>query len=134
MSNSENSAQKKKPLFGEIEDVISVGALLRPTIVKAVRELDADDLEDLYAVLIVAERELANSRTPFRERFSRTQDALRATYEYGPSWRFIAARIEDAWSTAGDLTVKELSVVSLLLGILLEETEARVGKKTRRTA
>jgi hypothetical protein len=134
MSNSDQTAQKKKPLFGEIEDVISVGALLRPTIVKAVRELEVSELETVYGVVIAAERELANSRTVFGERFSRAQAALTATYQYGPAWRFISARIQDAWSTAGSLTVKELSVVSLLLGILLEETEARLGKKTRHSA
>ncbi len=134
MSNNQNTAQKKKPLFGEIEDVISIGALLRPTIVKAVSELSAADAETVYKVIIAAERELANSRLNFGERFSRAQDALCATYQFGPAWRFISARIADAWTTAGALTVKELSIVSLLLGILLEETESRLSKKTRRSA
>ncbi len=129
-----NNPLKKKPLFGEIEDVISVGALLRPTIVKAVAELSAGDLAHFREILIEAERELANSRLEFRERFRRAQDKLRAAYAYAPVWRFIAARIEETWSEAHSLTVKELSVVSLLFGIILEETQARIGKKSKKSA
>jgi hypothetical protein len=129
-----NNPLKKKPLFGEMEDIISIGALLRPTIVKAVAGLSTEDLSDFRAHLIAAERELANSRLEFRERFQRAQECLRATFGYAPVWRFIAGRIEETWTGAATLTVKELSVVSLLFGIMLEETQSRIGKKTRKTA
>jgi hypothetical protein len=125
---------EKKPLFGEIEDVISIGALLRPTMVKAIGALSKRELHGLRGHLIGAERELANSRLEFRERFRRAQDTLRATYEYAPTWRFIAGRIEETWSNVSPLTVKELSIVSLLFGILLEETQGRLGKKTKKSA
>lgn len=126
-----NNPLKKKPVFGEIEDVISVGALLRPTIVKAVAALAAEDLSTIRDRLVSAERELANSRLEFRERFRRAQEILSTTYVYAPVWRFIAARIEERWADAPTLTVKELSVVSLLFGIMLEETESRLGKSKK---
>jgi hypothetical protein len=125
---------KKQLFFGEIDDVLSVGALLRPTITKAVGELSASDLSHFRDLLIEAERELANSRLEFRDRFQRAQEKLRAAYEYAPVWRFIAGRIEESWTGAATLTVKELSVVSLLFGIILEETESRLGKKTKKRA
>lgn len=120
--------QKKSAFFGQVEDVISVGALLRPTIVKAIAELNPRDLENLYRTVIEAERELANSRLEFRERFIRAQEKLRKTYSYAPVWRFIATRIEESWGSATTLTVKELSIVSLLFGILLEEAQSRLQK------
>jgi hypothetical protein len=129
-----NENQKKKPLFGEIEDVISIGALLRPTMTKAIDELSVAELRAFHERLIAAERELADSRNDFRERFRRAQESLRATYEFAPIWRFIAGRIEEVWTTAPTLTVKELSVVSLLFGILLEATEARLAKASKKSA
>lgn len=129
-----NETTKKQPFFGEIEDVISVGALLRPTIVKAVSELSAGELATLREIVIAAERELANSRLEFSERFRRAQEGLRATYDFAPAWRFISGRIAETWTGATTLTVKELSIVSLLFGILLEETNARLAKKTKRSA
>jgi hypothetical protein len=53
------------------------------------------------------------------------------TYSLGPVWRFIAGRIEDSWKESDGLTVKELSVVSLLFGMVLEETESRLGTSQR---
>jgi hypothetical protein len=129
-----NNPLKKKPLFGEIEDVISVGALLRPTIVKAVAELEVEDLNTFRNHLIDAERELANSRLEFRERFQRAQEKLKASYKYAPAWRFIAGRIEESWIGANTLTVKELSVVSLLVGMILEETQTRISKLSKKSA
>ena len=129
-----NTTPKKKPLFGEIEDVISIGALMRPTIVKAVAELSVTQSRELFDRLVDAERSLANSRLEFRERFQRAQECLRGAFVYAPVWRFIAGRIEEVWTSAPTLTVKELSIVSLLFGILLEETEARAGRKTKKSA
>ena len=129
-----NENLKKKPLFGEIEDVISIGALLRPTMTKEIDELSVAELRAFRERLIAAERELANSRNDFRERFRRAQECLRATYEFAPVWRFIAGRIEEVWTTAPTLTVKELSVVSLLFGIMLEATEARLAKASKKSA
>lgn len=119
---------KKTTFFGQVEDVISVGALLRPTIVKAIGDLNPRELESFSHAVIGAERELANSRLEFRERFIRAQEKLRQTYSYAPVWRFIAGRIEESWGNAAPLTVKELSLVSLLFGIMLEETQTRLQK------
>ncbi|MBS1962703.1 MAG: hypothetical protein JST04_10835 [Bdellovibrionales bacterium] len=129
-----NEPVKKQHIFGEIEDVISVGALLRPTVAKAVTELSSTELTTLRERVIEAERELANSRLEFSERFRRAQECLRATYDFAPTWRFIADRIAESWTGATTLTVKELSIVSLLFGILLEETNARLAKKSKRSA
>ena len=119
---------KREAFFGQVEDVISVGALLRPTIVKAISDLKPDELEGFCSALIAAERELANSRLGFRDRFIRAQEKLQKTYSYAPVWRFIAGRIEESWGKATTLTVKELSVVSLLFGMMLEETQGRLQK------
>lgn len=129
-----NETAKKQPIFGEIADVVSIGALLRPTVAKAVGELSAAELQTLREHLIAAERHLANSRLEFSERFRRAQESLRATYDFAPTWRFIADRIAESWTGATALTVKELSIVSLLFGILLEETNARLAKKSKRSA
>ena len=129
-----NTPLKKGILFGEVEDVVSIGALLRPTMTKAISELSIDELRAFRECLLRAEQELANSRLEFRERFQRAQEILRSTYSYAPVWRFIAGRIEESWSGAATLTVKELSIVSLLFGILHEETHSRLAKKSKKSA
>ncbi len=131
--------QKKQPLFGQLEDVISIGALLRPTITKAVSELKPVELDEFRKILIDAEKELANSRLAFEERFIRAQEKLRSTFRFAPVWRFIATRIEETWkNSATGLTVKELSLVSLIFGMMLEETQSRISvvsiKKTKKSA
>lgn len=129
---------KKVAVFGQIEDVISIGALLRPTMVRAVADLKTAEVEKLRRVLIEAEKELANNHLTLAERFKRAQEKLRATYSYAPVWRFIATRIEDTWKDSVSLGVRELSLVSLLFGILLEETQNRlatpIARKTKRSA
>lgn len=129
---------KKAPVFGQIEDVISIGALLRPTILKAVSELKISELRNFRELIIEAEKELANSRLAFSDRFSRAQEKLHATFTYAPVWRFIATRIEETWKNSASLTVKELSVVSLIFGMMLEETQNRIAtstsKKNKRSA
>lgn len=129
---------KKMPLFGQIEDVISIGALLRPTILKAVSELKTTELEEFRVILIDAEKELGNSRLEFSERFARAQEKFRTAIRYAPIWRFIATRIEETWKNAAPLSVKELSVVSLIFGMMLEETQNRISNspsmKNKRSA
>lgn len=137
MEEPQDPSQKKTPKriqFGEIEDVISIGALLRPTITKAIGELRPSELQGFLDHLISAEKELANSRVEFRSRFERAQERLRSLYAYAPIWRFVVGRIEECWKESPSLTVKELSLVSLLLGIALEETQSRIAKKTQRSA
>ncbi len=137
MEEPQDPSLKKTPKriqFGEIEDVISIGALLRPTIAKAIGALRPNELQEFLDHLIAAEKELANSRVEFRTRFERAQERLRSLYAYAPIWRFIVGRIEECWKDAASLTVKELSVVSLLLGITLEETQIRLAKKSKRSA
>ncbi len=129
---------KKVPVFGEIEDLISIGALLRPTIVKAISGLKTSELKEIHTILINAEKELANSRIAFNDRFSRAQEKLKKTFTYAPTWRFIATRIEETWKNSPSLSTKELSAVSLLFGMMLEETERRIAasapQKNKRSA
>lgn len=122
-------SSKKKLLFREIDDVVSVGALLRPTIVKAVEGLGKAELETLVDTLVEAERRLADSRVEFRERFASAQELLVRTYVFAPIWRFISGRIEDCWKNSESLTVRELSIVSLLFGMMLEEAQRCLAKR-----
>ena len=125
---------KKQITFGHIEDVVSAAALLRPTLSKAIAELDPAQLAALHRALISAEKELANSRIDFRERFTRSQEMLKPTFAFAPIWRFISARIEESWKTSPTLTVKELSVMSLFFGMMFEEVQSKSGKKPKRVA
>lgn len=116
-------SKTKKPVFKEIEDVISVGALLRPTFVKAVGDLAPVEREQIKSILIDVERALSNPMASYYERFSQAQDVFTRTYRFGPTWRFIAGRIEQSWREVEAPSVKELSLVSLLVGMLFEQVE-----------
>ncbi|RYZ67636.1 MAG: hypothetical protein EOP09_10700 [Proteobacteria bacterium] len=118
-----HSGTEKKPVFREIEDVISVGALLRPSFVKAVSELSDTERAQMKQILIEVECLLANSSRSFTDRFSQAQDSLTRTYRFGPTWRFITGRIEQTWREVESPSVKELSIVSLLVGMLFEQLE-----------
>ncbi len=128
----EEKTNKRSPTFKDIEDVISIGALLRPVISKAVSQVKTTDLESLYELLMACEQELASSHTAFEERFKRTQEALKATYAFGASFRFVADKIEETWKAVPSPTVKELSAVSLILGSLLEETQNSFSSRAKK--
>lgn len=130
-SAASDKQTKKEPIFRDIEDVISIGALLRPTIAQAVAKLKTEDRETLRQVLIDVEKELSSSSRSYRARFERTREVLKRTYGFAPIWRFIAGRIEETWSEVAQPSVKELSVVSLLVGMMFEENEARLESRTK---
>jgi len=127
---------KKTPVFRDIEDVVSIGALLRPTIVQAIAQLKSGEREELKAILIEVEKELSSSRDPLAERFANAREIFSRTFGYAPIWRFIAGRLEETWTQVEEPGVKELSVVSLLVGMMFEETQARLAarSRTRRSA
>jgi hypothetical protein len=125
-TQSPKTPKKKEPRFKDIEDVISVGALLRPTFVSAVKGLKTPQKEQLFDILLKAEKELARSELSFHQRFEGLKRILERTYVMGPMWRFIAGRIEETWREVEEPGVKELSTVSLLVGILFEETESQL--------
>lgn len=127
---------KKPPVFRDIEDVVSVGALLRPTIVQAISALKPREREELKTILIDVEKELSSSRSPLTERFANVREIFARTFGFAPIWRFIAGRLEETWAQAEEPTVKELSVVSLLVGMMFEETQNQLAAraKSRRSA
>lgn len=127
----ETDPQKKKPSkpFRDIEDVVSIGALLRPTIVQAVEALGNAQRAELKEILIGVERELSDSSRPFQARFAGAQERFRRTFDFSPIWRFIAMRLEDTWKEVEEPGVKELSIFSLLVGMLFEETSNRLAEK-----
>ena len=135
-SKNDEKTARKEPVFRDIEDVISIGALLRPTISQAVAKLKSTEREELKQVLIDVERELSNSSRTYRARFERTREVLKRTYGFAPIWRFIAGRIDETWTEVESPSVKELSIVSLLVGMMFEENEARSENraKTKRSA
>ena len=135
-SSTDSKKAKKQPIFRDIEDVVSIGALLRPTFVQAVAGLGHAEREELKAILIDVEKELSSSRYPLVERFASVREVLSRTYGFAPIWRFIAGRIEETWTQVEKPGVKELSVVSLLVGMLFEETQSQLAAraKTRRSA
>jgi ABC-type transporter Mla subunit MlaD len=123
----EEKTNKRSPTFKDIEDVISIGALLRPVISKAVSQVKTTDLESLYELLMACEQELASSHTAFEERFKRTQEALKATYAFGASFRFVADKIEEIKKqmASGDSkgAMRELESLLNQLSILSKEME-----------
>lgn len=124
--------EKKGLVFKDIEDVISIGALLRPVISKAVSQVKTPELDSLLEVLIDCEQALASSKVRFEERFYRTQELLKSTYSYGATFRFISSKIEETWKAVPSPTVKELSAVSLILGSILEETQAALSSRAKK--
>jgi len=88
-----------------------------------VGELNSVEREQIKSILIDVERALSNPIASYYERFSQAQDVFTRTYRFGPTWRFIAGRIEQSWREAEAPSVKELSLVSLLVGMLFEQVE-----------
>ena len=127
-----NIPTKSEPKFKDIEDVISIGALLRPTFTSAVKGLKLAQKEQLFEILLQAEKELAVSTEALPQRFARVKRTFERTYVMGPIWRFIAGRIEEVWRECEKPSVKELSTVSLLVGILFEETERQLEQAGKR--
>ena len=131
-NNQNENKEVKKTILNEVEDIISIGALLRPTLVSAVSNLNETQIEELKEILISAEKELSCSDVAIKNRFLKLKNIFERTYKFESIWRFIATRIEETWSSVGVASVKELSIVSLILGILIEETQARLQVKTKK--
>ena len=129
---SDESASRTLARFGDVEDVISVGALMRPTLAKAMATLTEAERHDLKAVLLEVETHLAKASLPYAERFGLIRETFTRTYRYGPIWRFISGRIEECWTTALTPSLREFSMVSLLIGMIFEEAHRVSGTGTRR--
>ena len=121
--------KKKKPkkTLTDLEDVVSLGALLRPTIEEALSEVKASQMIAFRDIVTEAERVLAQSSSPLSERFEKTVRVLERTYVYGPLWRFVVGKIQEV-SANPELGVKELSLVSMIVGSVFEAVDARVPK------
>lgn len=132
MTSNKDKNQNKGPVFKDIEDVVSIGALLRPVIAKAVSQVNPVQLASLNEILLNCEQELASTKIRFEERFSRTQELLNTTYTFGASFRFIVAKVEETWKAVPSPTVKELSAVSLILGSILEETQNALSSRAKK--
>ena len=137
MTKQEPKSAPKKPVLKDIEDVISIGALLRPTFFQAISGLSYKQKEEFLKTLLEIEIELSKSSVSFTQRFKKTNEIFGRTFGYAPIWRFIAGRFQDVWSEVETPSVKELSIVSLLVGMLLEETQSQLksySSKDRQSA
>lgn len=131
-SNQNENKEDKKTVFNDAEDIISMGALLRPTLISAVSNLSVTQLEELKEILISAEKELSKSSVSLKNRFINLKEILEKTYKFEAIWRFIVIRIEETWASVSVASIKELSAVSLILGILIEETQTRIQAKNKK--
>jgi len=122
--NLKKSDETKIGQVKDIEDVVSMGALLRPTLVSAVHDLKPEQLDDLNDILIDCEKSLSNSTVTLRTRLNQVAKKLEKTFVFAPIWRFISTRIEDVWAQNHEPSVRELSMVSLIIGMLIEEVQS----------
>jgi hypothetical protein len=111
--------KRKSENLGSFEDLISIGALLRPTIEQAVKNLEKEDRAALGAIIILAEKQLANSQLSLTTRFHRVLHEMETSFQYGATWRFVSARIQNI-AEAPQPGIKELNTVSLILGMIFD--------------
>ncbi|MBC7692240.1 MAG: hypothetical protein H7222_10765 [Methylotenera sp.] len=112
--------RKSNQNLGSFEDLISIGALLRPGIEQAVKALSPEDCAGLGASIIVAEKYLASDRLPLETRFARVVLELENTFQYGAQWRFVSAKIQEISRSSPQPGLKEQNSVTLILGMIFE--------------
>ena len=130
--NQKKIEEIKVNQFKDIDDVVSAGALLRPTLVSAVRELDRNQLIKLTEILIDCEKSLSDSSVSYKLRFNQVGKKLENTFEFAPIWRFIATRVNDVWTQCQNPSIRELSMISLMIGMLIEETQSAEARKNKK--
>jgi hypothetical protein len=126
----EPKSAPKKPLLKDIDDVVSIGALLRPTFLNAISSLSLQQKEEFLKTLVDIEKELSNSSVSLTSRFGKVNSLFTRSFAYAPIWRFIAGKIEDVGNQSPSPSVKELSMVSLLIGMMFEETQSQLQSQT----
>ncbi len=127
-------SKRKSLTLGSFEDLVSIGALLRPSIEQATSKLSKSDLASIKAIVINAEKILANSKESLSVRFKKVVETLKSSYQYGPIWRLVASKIEELGQSYSSKTngLKELNSVSLILGIAFETLEAKEKKNSKK--
>jgi|GEM_PF-2039882 len=110
-------------VFGDIEDVISTGALLRPTIEHALRELSDGAHVRLKEDLNSVERAMAVSHRSYRIRMERGLEAFVRTFAYSPMFRFIESRILELLHRNEEASLTDFSKMSLIIGMIHEENQ-----------
>ena len=120
--------QKTPQKVRDLEELVSVAALLRPYLEKGVQALSKSQLIEFEAWVTSAEKVLANSSLPYPTRFQTVSDSFQQIYPMGPIWRFVDAKIREIWQ--GESGLREFHAVSLIFGILYEA----VLRKTKNRA
>ena len=127
-------AKRKVRQFGSFEDLISIGALLRPTIDQAVRRLSKSDQLNLKAVFLTIEEQLANSKNPIKTRLFQVIENMKTTFKFGPTWRFVNTKMEEIIRSVPQPGTKEFNSICLILGMVLENIDEQKEENKDRAA
>ena len=126
--------RKVRQQFGSFEDLISIGALLRPTIDLAVRQLSKTDRLSLKTAFLTIEEHLANSKKPVKARLLQVVENMNTTFKFGPTWRFVNSKMEEIILSVAQPGTKELNSISLILGMIIENIDDQKEEKKDRAA
>ena len=127
-------AKRKVRQFGSFEDLISIGALLRPTIDQAIRGLSKIDQAGLKAAFLTIEEQLANSKHPVKTRLFQVVDNMKTTFKFGPTWRFVNTKMEEIIRSVPQPGTKEFNSICLILGMVIENIDDQKDEKKDRAA
>lgn len=132
MDHSEHASieqEKNKVIsLNEVQDIISLGALLRPTLHKSIQKCTTTELDQLKKILIESENILSNETYDLREKVNRCGEIFSKTYRFGPIWRFIFGRVEEIYRHREDPTKNDLSTISLIIGMIFQEINLKNKK------
>ena len=127
-------AKRKVRQFGSFEDLISIGALLRPTIDQAINQLSKTEQLNLKAVFLTIEEQLANSKSPVKTRLIQVVENMKNTFKYGPTWRFVNTKMEEIIRSVPQPGMKESNSICLILGMVIENIDDKKDEKKDRAA
>ncbi len=123
-------AAHHEAVFGDIEDVVSLGALLRPTLEASMKSLSSREHEMLKEYFADVEKALAIPHRSYRVRMERGLEAFAKTFVVSPCFRFIQNRLVDLVERSSEATLTDFSKMTLVVGMLVEENQKYLASRS----
>lgn len=119
-ASSDEVQALSRPQLRELDDVVSMGVLLRPSIDKALKDVSDVKTKWVMEILLNCERSLSNHSIDLLDRMRLAHDEFGKLVVVSPAWRFLEFRLADLLALPDLVGIREFSSYSLMIGALLE--------------
>lgn len=115
-------------LNGIFKAAVQAGTLLKPIIEEGVKRLTPEQMDQLRARVIAAERYLSDTALETGDCVRKVSKEFEEAGKLGSAWQLIASKIRD-YAASPTLSSPELGAIRLILGLVLDLIAEHQRKK-----